>query len=222
MKIYCVEDEKNIRDLIVYAVSHSDMECQGFGDAKQLYAALAEEKPNLILLDIMLPGEDGTAILQKLRKHSNTADIPIIMVTAKGNEYDKIQGLDLGADDYVTKPFSVMELISRIKAVLRRTNIAQDKDLCLGNIRLNTDTHRVFVRDEEIILTNREFELLCYLIENRGIVLGRDTLLQRVWGYDYQGETRTVDVHIRTLRQKLGADGDAIETVRSVGYRMGG
>lgn len=222
MMIYCVEDDKNIRDLVVYAIGNSGLSCQGFEDAASFYRGLKKETPDLVLLDIMLPGEDGISILKHLKKYGETEHIPVIMLTAKSGEYDKIQGLDLGADDYVTKPFSVMELISRIKAVLRRVAPAADAELVVGNIRLNPARHRVFVQDAEIALTNREFQLLQYLMENQGIVLGRDTLLERVWGYDYQGETRTIDVHIRTLRQKLGTEGERIETVRSVGYRMGG
>ncbi|MDO4542226.1 MAG: winged helix-turn-helix domain-containing protein, partial [Bacillota bacterium] len=194
----------------------------GFEDAPGFYNALQEQPPDLILLDIMLPGEDGISILKRMKKFGETRHIPVIMLTAKGGEYDKIQGLDLGADDYVTKPFSVMELISRIKAVLRRSVPPADRELQAGNIRLDPRRHRVFVEDEEVILTNREFQLLQFLMENQGIVLGRDVLLERVWGYDYQGETRTIDVHIRTLRQKLGSQGELIETVRSVGYRLGG
>lgn len=222
MMIYCVEDDRNIRDLVVYAVSNSGMECRGFEDASSFYTALKGECPDLVLLDIMLPGEDGISVLKRLRQCGETESLPIIMLTAKGGEYDKIQGLDLGADDYVTKPFSVMELVSRIKAVLRRTVPVSDSELVAGGIRLNPARHRVFVGDQEVILTNREFQLLQFLMENQGIVLDRDTLLARVWGYDYQGETRTIDVHIRTLRQKLGKEGELIETVRSVGYRLGG
>lgn len=222
MLIYCVEDDKNIRDLVVYAIGNSAMECRGFEDATQFYAALKEAPPDLALLDIMLPGEDGISILNNLKKHSETQNIPVIILTAKGGEYDRIQGLDLGADDYVIKPFSVMELISRIKAVLRRAAPVHEPLLTVGKISLNPAQYRVFVEGEEITLTNKEFQLLQFLMENRGIVLTRSTLLERVWGYDYQGETRTVDVHIRTLRQKLGSQGELIETVRSVGYRLGG
>lgn len=222
MLIYCVEDDKNIRDLVVYAIGNSGMEARGFEEAAPFYAALREVVPDLVLLDIMLPGEDGISILKRLKKHGETQNIPVIILTAKGGEYDRIQGLDLGADDYVIKPFSVMELISRIKAVLRRSAPAQEPMVIAGKINLNPARHRVFVEDEEITLTNKEFQLLQFLMENQGIVLTRSTLLERVWGYDYQGETRTVDVHIRTLRQKLGSQGELIETVRSVGYRLGG
>lgn len=222
MMIYCVEDDKNIRDLIVYAMGNSGMECRGFEDAESLYLGIDNLLPDLFLVDVMLPGEDGISILKQLRKNTETRSIPVIMVTAKGSEYDKIQGLDLGADDYVTKPFSVLELISRVKAVMRRVKPQGGGTLSEGEIQLHPQSHRVFVKEQEVILTNKEFQLLQFLMENHGLVLSRDTLLTRVWGYDYQGETRTVDVHVRSLRQKLGSEGDRIETVRGVGYRVGG
>ncbi|MEE0775898.1 MAG: response regulator transcription factor [Bacillota bacterium] len=218
--IYCLEDDLNIRDLVVYALNNSGLECRGFGAATEFYTALAEAKPDLVLLDIMLPGEDGYSVLERLRRNPETEHLAVIMLTAKGAEYDKIKGLNLGADDYVSKPFSVMELIARIKAVLRRVAPQEERELVIGSLRLNPRQHRVYADGEEVVLTHREFQLLCFLMENHDIVLSRDTLLERVWGYDYHGETRTVDVHIRTLRQKLGGEGERIETVRGVGYRI--
>lgn len=177
--------------------------------------------PQLVLLDIMLPGEDGLQILKRLRANTLTADLPVIMVTAKGTEFDKVIGLDNGADDYITKPFGMMELVSRVKALLRRTRKEPAHTLSCGGLELNHDTHRVQADGKEIILTYKEFELLEYLLENRGIVLTRDKILDRIWGYSADVETRTLDVHIRSLRQKLGSSGDMIETVRGVGYRIG-
>ena len=221
--IYCVEDEKNIRELLVYTLETTGFSAKGFVDGKELQAALKKELPVLILLDIMLPGEDGLEILKKLKNSSKTKDIPVIMVTAKGSEYDKVVGLDSGADDYVTKPFGMMELISRIKAVLRRSGKQQDKTkLSVGGICLDTKKHEVKVDGESVVLTLKEFELLEKLMRNQGIVLTRDQLLTEIWGYDFDGETRTVDVHIRTLRQKLGEQGSLVKTVRGVGYRIGG
>ena len=185
--------------------------------------ALAFDTPELILLDIMLPGEDGLSLLGKLKSSSKTKDIPVIMVTAKGAEYDKVIGLDSGADDYVTKPFGMMELVSRVKAVLRRTGRASDKDdMSVGGVCVNVKKHEVTVDGKTVTLTLKEFELLERLMRNQNIVLTRDQLLEDIWGYDFDGETRTVDVHVRTLRQKLGARGEIIETVRGVGYRIGG
>lgn len=184
--------------------------------------ALAFDTPELILLDIMLPGEDGLAILRKLKSSSKTKDIPVIMVTAKGTEYDKVIGLDSGADDYVTKPFGMMELVSRIKAVLRRSGQTADKaDLEIDGVKMNVKKHEVTVDGQTVTLTLKEYELLERLMRNRNIVLTRDQLLEDIWGYDFDGETRTVDVHVRTLRHKLGEKGAIIETVRGVGYRIG-
>ncbi len=223
MMIYCVEDDDNIRDLVIYALNSSGFLAAGFPDSNSFFQRLKRERPLLVLLDIMLPGTDGLSVLKQLKANSNTRDIPVIMLTAKGSEFDKVQGLDMGADDYVTKPFGVMELISRIKSVLRRTAPkAKPEDMHVANITLNKEKHRVLVDDEEIRLTFKEFELLQYLMENEGIVLSREKLLERIWGYDFEGETRTVDVHIRTLRRKLGTGESAIETVRGVGYRIGG
>ena len=221
--IFCVEDDDNIRELVIYTLETTGLEAKGFADGTAFMEALAIDTPELVLLDIMLPGEDGLEILKKLKNSSKTKDIPVIMVTAKGSEYDKVVGLDSGADDYVTKPFGMMELISRIKAVLRRSGKQQDKTkLSVGGICLDTKKHEVKVDGENAVLTLKEFELLEKLMRNQGIVLTRDQLLTEIWGYDFDGETRTVDVHIRTLRQKLGEQGSLIKTVRGVGYRIGG
>ena len=219
--IYCVEDDASIRELLVYTLQATGYEAQGFADGKAFSAALEQKLPELILLDIMLPGEDGLQILKRLRSDARTAELPVMMVTAKGTEFDKVIGLDNGADDYITKPFGMMELVSRVKALLRRTRKEPVHTLVCGNLELNPDTHRVLVDGQEIVLTYKEFELLEYLLENRGIVLTRDKILDRIWGYTADVETRTLDVHIRSLRQKLGAGGDLIETVRGVGYRIG-
>ena len=210
--IYCVEDDAGIRELVVYTLRNTGFEADGFGDGAALTTALKKCKPQLILLDIMLPGEDGITILRRLRAAPDT-------------EYDKVVGLDTGADDYIPKPFGMMELIARIRAVLRRTEDMQDKDeprpLVAGGICVDERAHTVFVNEQEVQLTLKEYQLLCLLMKNRGAVLTRDVLLENIWGYNNESETRTVDVHIRTLRQKLGADGALIETVRGVGYRMG-
>ena len=221
--IYCVEDEASIRELVVYTLQATGYEAQGFADGKAFSAALEQQLPDLVLLDIMLPGEDGLQILKKLRANPYTADLPVIMVTAKGTEFDKVIGLDSGADDYIAKPFGMMELVSRVKALLRRTRKEKEPVHALecGKLVLNHDTHRVLVDGQEVVLTYKEFELLEYLLENRGIVLTRDKILDRIWGFAAGVETRTLDVHIRSLRQKLGAGGELIETVRGVGYRIG-
>lgn len=220
--IYCVEDERNIRELIVYTLESSGYQAKGFKDAKAFYPALEEEKPELILLDIMLPGEDGLSILEKLRKNKTTKDIPVMMVTARGSEYDKILGLDGGADDYITKPFGMMEFLARVRAILRRSQKPSGAQEMYesGDLKLYVNKHQVFDGAREVELTLKEFELLKFLLENKGIVMTRDKLLTGVWGYDFDGETRTVDVHIRTLRQKLGTCGELIETVRGVGYKI--
>lgn len=220
MMIYCVEDDKNVRDLILYALRNNGMECCGFDSAAPFYKALTEMQPDLILLDIMLPDTDGYGVLQRLKGDEDTMGIPVIILSAKSQEYDRIFGLEAGADDYIVKPFSVLEVISRIRAVLRRVGRTKQEELRLGDLRMDTATRRVFVGDTEVRLTNREYQLLQYLMENRGIPVGRDVLLNRVWGYEFQGETRTVDVHIRFLRQKLGSAGKRIETVRGMGYRI--
>lgn len=221
--IYCVEDDSNIRDLVVYTLESTGMKACGFEDGKAFIEALAFETPELVLLDIMLPGEDGLSIMKKLKSSSRTKDIPIIMVTAKGSEYDKVVGLDSGADDYITKPFGMMELVSRVKAVLRRTQKStKGATYRIDNLELNVEKHKVKVDGQDVTLTLKEFEMLEKLVKNQHIVLTRDKLLEEIWGYDFDGETRTVDVHVRTLRQKLGSAGELIETVRGVGYRMGG
>lgn len=221
--IYCVEDDSNIRELVVYTLESTGMKARGFEDGRKFTEALAFETPELVLLDIMLPGEDGIEILKKLRNSAKIKDIPVIMVTAKGSEYDKVIGLDTGADDYITKPFGMMELVSRIKAVLRRTiREKTDTKYRVGNLSIDVEKHKVKVDGETVTLTLKEFELLEKLMKNRHIVLTRDRLLEEIWGYDFTGETRTVDVHVRTLRQKLGTAGELIETVRGVGYRIGG
>lgn len=219
--IYCVEDEKNIRELLVYTLRSTGFEAKGLESGDELFRKLGEELPELILLDIMMPGEDGYTILEKLKRMPEVRDIPVIMVTAKGAEFDKVRGLDLGADDYITKPFGMMEFVSRVKAVLRRGGPRPQDQLIHGPIEIRIGRHEVLENGRKVELTLKEFELLRYLMENKGIVLSRDQLLTRIWGYDFDGETRTVDVHIRTLRQKLGASGSCIETVRGVGYRMG-
>lgn len=221
--IYCVEDERNIRELIIYTLETSGFTAKGFSDGASMLQQVKQDKPRLILLDIMLPGEDGMEILRKLKSSAETKDISVIMVTAKGTEYDKVMGLEGGADDYITKPFGMMEFIARVKAVLRRgRSTSSENQLQEGELTLLVDEHRVKVQNQEVTLTLKEFELLKYLIENKGIVLSRDKLLERIWGYDFDGETRTVDVHVRTLRQKLQECGNMIETVRGVGYRIGG
>ena len=218
--IYCVEDDNGIRDLMTYTLAVSGYEAKGFPDSTGLWEALHTVRPELIMLDIMLPGEDGITILKKLRENSATADIPVIMATAKGTEYDKVIGLDLGADDYLAKPFGVMEMVSRVRAVLRRSAPHSSGVLTVGPIALDVVRHRVTVGGNEVTLTLKEFELLRLFAENKGVVFTRDQLLAHIWGVDYIGETRTVDVHIGTLRTKLGDAGELIETVRGVGYRM--
>ncbi|MBQ6625490.1 MAG: response regulator transcription factor [Clostridia bacterium] len=219
--IFCVEDDSSIRDLMLYALSTAGFEAKGFADSVEFWSAIKEEMPELIMLDIMLPGEDGISILKKLRSQTATADVPVILATAKGTEYDKVIGLDIGADDYLTKPFGMMEMISRIKAVLRRS-IPKEKvsTLNLGQLKMNIDEHTVESAGKRVSLTLKEYELLQKFMENPGIVFTREQLLQSVWGEEFIGETRTVDVHIGTLRTKLGVCGEYIETVRGVGYRM--
>ena len=219
--IFCVEDDDSIRDLMIYTLHSAGFEAEGFPDGAGLLDALQTETPQLIMLDIMLPGEDGISVLKKLRHQPSTADIPVIMATAKGTEYDKVMGLDLGADDYLAKPFGMMEMVSRIRAVLRRT-APRDTDplLRIGRLELNPSTYTVFAGENRIQLTLKEYKLLRTFMENPGRVYTRDRLLEIVWGMDFTGETRTVDVHIGTLRTKLGDCGSCIETVRGVGYKM--
>ena len=220
--IWCVDDDNAIRDIEVYTLGSMGYEATGFADGAAMFAALDREKPELIVLDIMLPGEDGVEILRKLRSHPDTKKIPVIMATAKGTEMDKIQSLDLGADDYLVQPFGVMEMVSRIKAVLRRCGAedAPKQFLTAGEVSLNQDEHLVTVKGERITLTLKEYEILRLFLANPGMVFGRDKLLSEVWGVDYFGETRTVDMHIKTLRQKLGESGKMICTVIGVGYRL--
>ena len=221
--IFCVEDDSNIRELVVYTLESTGLKARGFEEGSSFLEALALETPDLVLLDIMLPGEDGMELLKKLKASPKTRDIPVIMVTAKGAEYDKVMGLDTGADDYVTKPFGMMELVSRIKAVLRRSareGVRKEDSIVIGEIERNLKKHEVTAAGEVISLMLKEYELLKRLMKNSNIVLTRDQLLEDIWGYDFDGETRTVDVHVRTLRHKLGSAGERIETVRGVGYRM--
>jgi len=220
--IYCVEDDDNIRELVTYTLRSANYDALGFADAKSFNQGMKASLPDLILLDIMLPDEDGISILKRLKLDKNTQNIPVIMLTAKAGEYDKIKGLDLGADDYVSKPFGVMELISRIKAVLRRTKVVDKSNvLTVGNIELNMEKRVVKVNKESITLTFKEFELLYHLMVNHDLVMSREKLLDLVWDTAYEGESRTVDVHIGSLRQKLGTSGAMIQTVRGVGYKMG-
>lgn len=221
--IYFVEDDANIRKLVSYALNSNGYEAKGFESATEFREALKEGVPELILLDIMLPGEDGLELLGEIRCKESTKNIPVIMVTAKTSEYDKVIGLDSGADDYISKPFGMMELISRIKAVLRRYSAPEDKDkeYTVGRLYVNPDKHIIKVGDEDVTLSLKEYELLVCLLENMGRVLTRDVLLNKIWGYSFDGESRTVDVHIRKLRQKLGEVGDYIETVKGIGYKMG-
>ena len=221
--IYCVEDDDNIRELVIYTLETTGLKARGFAEGSAFMEALAFDTPELILLDIMLPGDDGLELLKKLKSSPKTKGIPVIMVTAKGTEYDKVIGLVSGADDYVTKPFGMMELVSRVKAVLRRAGKVEDRiDMEMAGVRMDIKKHEVTVDGKQVALTLKEFELLEKLMRNQGIVLTRDQLLTEIWGYDFDGETRTVDVHIRTLRQKLGEKGEIIQTVRGVGYRVGG
>lgn len=221
--IYCVEDEFNIRELFLYTLESTGFHAKGFSCGSELFQSLETEKPELILLDVMLQGEDGIEILKKLKSSTKTKEIPVIMVTAKGAEYDKVMGLDAGADDYMTKPVGMMELVSRIKAVLRRTSSADTKDSFdykINDLTIDIKKHLVQVAGEDVALSFKEFNLLKLLVEHKGAILSRDQLLEQVWGYEFDGETRTVDVHIRMLRQKLGSAGDYIQTVRGFGYRI--
>ena len=223
--IFCVEDDISIRDLMIYALRTSGFEARGFNDGSELFEAIQneDEKPQLIMLDIMLPGEDGMVILQKLKADPATRKIPVIMATAKGTEFDKVIGLDTGADDFLTKPFGMMEMIARVNAVLRRTGATVEEEpiIEIGKLCLNIPAHKVTANGEDVVLTLKEFELLKMFMKNPEHVFTRETLLSNIWGIDYVGETRTVDVHIGTLRTKLKKCGKYIETVRGVGYRLG-
>lgn len=220
--IFCVEDDAGIRDLMIYTLNASGFRAVGFENAKEFYTALADTVPELIMLDIMLPGEDGISILKRLKADARTADIPVIMATAKGNEYDKVIGLDLGADDYLAKPFGMMEMASRVRAVLRRSGRAAEKQklIRVGGLEMNLGEHIVTADGIRIQLTLKEFELLRTFMTNPGRAFTREQLLSSVWCEDFMGETRTVDVHVGTLRQKLGSCGKYIRTVRGVGYRL--
>ena len=223
-KIWIIEDDDNIRDMIIYALTSAGFQAEGFVCGEEFWKALDPDAPALLLLDIMLPGEDGIAILKSLKESSKHKSIPVVMLTAKGTEYDRITGLDLGADDYITKPFSVLEVISRVRAVLRRCEGAEAVDtvLTIGSISLYPNKRNVVAGDTEVALTYKEFELLYYLMLNEGLVLTRNKLLEQVWDFEFTGESRTVDMHIRSLRQKLGAHSDVIKTVRNVGYKIVG
>ncbi len=219
--IWCVEDDVGIREIEVYTLNSTGFEAVGFADSAEFKEALKTEKPELIILDVMLPGEDGVELLKFLKNSPDTAEIPVIMATAKGMEYDKIQSLDLGADDYLVKPFGMMEMVSRVKAVLRRYKTTNVQHLLkAGGLVVNLDEHTVTADGERINLTFKEFELLRMFLSHPGIAFTRDQLFNDIWGADYIGESRTVDMHIRTLRQKLGSYGSMIETVRGVGYRL--
>ena len=221
--IWCVDDDNTIRDIEVYTLTQTGFDAKGFADGVSMLEALKTEKPELIVLDIMLPGKDGVEVLKEIRSNPETRKIPVIMATAKGTEMDKIQGLDTGADDYLVKPFGVMEMVSRIKAVLRRCEPdGKEEVLSIGEITLSDKEHLVTVNGEKVVLTFKEFEILKLFMSNPGIVFSRDKLLSEVWGIDYLGESRTVDMHIKTLRQKLGDAGTIIETVIGVGYKMEG
>ena len=221
--IYCVEDDAGIRDIEVYALRSTGFEAEGAESGEALFAALKRAPAELIILDVMLPGEDGMEILKKLRMNAATRDVPVIMATARGEEYDKIRGLDSGADDYLVKPFGMLEMISRVRAVLRRARPGTvSAALSLGGVTVEPSSRRVTANGAEVALTLKEYELLWTLMSSPGVVFTRDRLLSEVWGTDYDGETRTVDVHVRTLRQKLGEAGSIIGTVRGVGYRTEG
>ena len=221
-KIYIVEDDEDIREIVQYALSSAGFEVTGFENAEDFFCAIGSAAPSLVLLDIMLPGDDGLTILKKMRSSPQTQKLPIIMLTAKGSEFDKVKGLDFGADDYITKPFSVMELVSRINAVLRRSGADNDADAKIeyGGISIDNTRRIVTVDGNALTLTFKEYELLHYLMLNKEVALERNRILQVVWGYDFEGESRTLDMHIRSLRQKLGMSASIIKTIRNVGYKL--
>ncbi len=219
--IYIVEDDKSIRELESYALVNSDFEVREFERGKELFDAMRESMPSLVILDIMLPGDDGLKILRKIRETPAFCDMPIIMVTAKTREIDAAKALDMGADDYISKPFGVMELVSRVKALLRRTSRVANHNLKWNEITIDEQRHTVFVNSNSVDLTYKEYEILKVLVANQGIVLTRELLMEKVWGYDFEQGNRTVDVHIQSLRKKLGASGDNIKTIRNVGYKLG-
>lgn len=216
--IYIVEDDRNIQEIELFALKNSGYQAAGFETAKDFYKALSEKLPELILLDIMLPDEDGLSILKSLRTRADTQKIPVILVTAKSTEIDKVKGLDGGADDYIAKPFGVMEMIARVKALLRRSGGAEESLMTCGNVTLDSEKRMVYVDGKPVELTYKEFELLKLLMKNHGIVISRDVIMERVWDSSFEGESRTIDVHVRTLRQKLGDGGALIKTIRNVGY----
>ena len=218
--IYIVEDDRNIQEIELFALKNSGYQATGFETAKEFYEALNEKLPELILLDIMLPDEDGLSILKRLRSRADTQKIPVILVTAKTSEIDKVKGLDGGADDYIAKPFGVMEMIARVKALLRRSGGMEESLLTCGNVTLDGEKRMVYVDGKSIELTYKEFELLKLLMKNHGIVISRDVIMERVWDSSFEGESRTIDVHVRTLRQKLGDGGALIKTIRNVGYMV--
>lgn len=219
--IYCVEDDSNIAELVQYTLTSTGFETLWFENGADFFKKIAEKLPDLVLLDIMLPDMDGMEILKRLKDSAETASVPVILLTAKGNRMDKVKGLDSGADDYITKPFDILELVSRINAVLRRTGTKAAQDVIeYKALKLNLKSRTVTADGKKVVLTYKEFELLKCLLENRGIVLSRDVLMNRIWDTEFEGETRTVDVHVRTLRQKIGACGEYIQTVRNVGYKV--
>lgn len=221
--IYYVEDDDSIRELVAYTLSQMSMPVQGFPCAAPFWQAMKQARPELILLDVMLPGEDGLHILKTLRESDDTAEIPVILITARGTEFDKVQGLDLGADDYIVKPFGMAELVARVRARLRRVPAKPEADvLTVGSLSLDRRAHCARLNNQPLALTMKEYDLLCLLMENRGMAFTREQLLDKIWDYAYDGGTRTVDVHIQTLRSKLGECSGMIETVRGVGYRFGG
>ena len=221
--IWVIEDDRSIRELVCYTLNNTGFEAAGFPDGKTFWKTLEKESPQILILDIMLPDEDGISILKKLKSNIKTENIPVIMLTAKDTEFDKVYGLDSGADDYITKPFGMMELISRIKAVLRRGGAKEEKRVfSYGDLTIDDTAHAVILAGNVVDVTNKEYHLLLLLLENMGKVMTRDVILNKVWGYDFDGETRTVDVHVRSLRSKLGDFQNNIETVRGVGYRIGG
>ena len=219
--IYVVEDDSSIRELIVYTLTSMNLEALGFEKSSEFWAQMDRQMPTLIMLDVMLPEESGIEILKKIRKKPETERLPVIMVTAKTSEYDRINGLDNGADDYIPKPFSMLEMVARVKALLRRTkDIEKQNEYFVENLYVCPTKHIVRVDDKDVMLTLKEFDMLCLLLQNKGIVLTREQLLNKIWGYEFDGESRTVDVHIRTLRQKLGSAADVIKTIRGVGYKI--
>ena len=222
MLIYLVEDDNSIRELVAYTLHSAGFEAEGFERPSAFWRACAERRPDLVLLDLMLPEEDGISILKKLRQAPQTARLPILLLTAKSSEYDTVVGLDSGADDYIPKPFRMMELISRVRALLRRSEDNGAEEYRMENLYVCPGRHEVTVDQEPVNLTLKEYEMLCLLLKNSGTVLSRTQLLNQIWGYEFDGESRTVDVHIRTLRQKLGPAGDLVETVRGVGYKISG